>query len=66
MASWYCPDCGGRIQLDGRPWIGQPVFCPRCDADLEVVETNPLRLELTDNLLEDSWERDWQAEVQMA
>ena len=66
MAFSYCPDCGGRIQVDRRPWIGQPVFCPRCDADLEVVETSPTRLESTDNLLEDNWERDLKSEFQAA
>lgn len=56
MAVAYCLDCGGRIYLGQRPWVGQAVFCNRCDADLEVTQTNPLELDWTDNLVDEDWE----------
>jgi lysine biosynthesis protein LysW len=56
MAVAYCLDCGGRIYLGQRPWVGQAVFCSRCDADLEVIQTNPLELDWTDNLVDEEWE----------
>ncbi len=64
MAFAYCPDCAARIYLDGKPWLGQPVFCHYCDADLEVVHLNPLELDWAENVADDEWENaadvDWQ------
>ncbi len=55
MAFAYCLDCGGRIYLGRKPWVGQAAFCELCGADLEVIRINPLELELTDELADD-WE----------
>ena len=51
MAVAYCLNCGGRIYLGQRPWVGQAVFCDRCGADLEVTQVNPLDLDWTDALV---------------
>lgn len=40
-----CPDCGEKITLRGSIHIGREVVCPNCDAELEVVETDPLELD---------------------
>ena len=40
-----CPDCGEEITLRGNIRLGQEVVCPHCDAELEVVETDPLELD---------------------
>lgn len=40
-----CPDCGEEISLRGTIRIGQEVICPHCDAELEVVETEPVELD---------------------
>ena len=53
MAVAYCLNCGGRIYLGQRPWVGQAVFCDRCGADLEVTQVNPLDLDWTDVLVDD-------------
>jgi lysine biosynthesis protein LysW len=53
MAVAYCMDCGDRIYLGRRPWVGQAVFCHRCGADLEVTRVNPLELDWTDNLVDE-------------
>ena len=40
-----CPDCGDRIPLQGLIRIGRKVICPNCDAELEVIETDPVELD---------------------
>ena len=40
-----CPDCGARIRLPGTIQIGRPITCPNCDAELEVIETDPVELD---------------------
>ena len=40
-----CPDCGGKVTLQGAVRIGRRVRCPNCEADLEVVETIPVELD---------------------
>jgi len=52
MAVAYCLDCGTRIYLGRKPWIGQPVFCDSCGTDLEVTRVNPLEIDWTDNLVD--------------
>jgi hypothetical protein len=74
MAFAYCPDCGGRLYVGKRPWVGQPVSCDRCDADVEVTQVNPLVVDWSDNLQDEavqasaseSWERDWRLYRQTA
>jgi lysine biosynthesis protein LysW len=55
MAFAYCPDCAGRIYLGRKPWVGQPVTCDFCDADLEVVELNPPALDWADGGDDEDW-----------
>ena len=40
-----CPDCGEKITLRDPVELGQLVTCPNCEAELEVVETNPVELD---------------------
>jgi lysine biosynthesis protein LysW len=58
MAFAYCPDCAERIYLGSHPWVGQPITCDRCDADLEVTDLKPPVLDLTDDLLSEDWVED--------
>ena len=58
MAFAYCLDCGGRIYLGRRPWVGQSAFCDQCLADLEVTSVRPLTLDWTDDLAADDREED--------
>lgn len=48
-----CPDCGEKIAIRGTIRIGQEVICPNCDAELEIVETEPVEL---DWAYEDDWD----------
>jgi lysine biosynthesis protein LysW len=45
VVSATCPDCGKVIRLRGRVRMGQEVTCPHCDAELEVIETDPVELD---------------------
>ena len=40
-----CPDCGEKITLVGEIRLGKQVVCPNCEAELEVVETEPVELD---------------------
>jgi lysine biosynthesis protein LysW len=57
MAFAYCPDCSARIYLGRKPWIGQPITCDYCEADLAVVQVNPPRLDWSDG--------DWEEEPEL-
>jgi lysine biosynthesis protein LysW len=50
MASAYCPDCDEKIVLNPKPQIGKRFKCSNCDAELEVIGTDPLELD---------WAYDW-------
>ena len=43
-----CPDCGERITLKGRIYLGRSAICPNCDAELQVTSTSPLELDWRD------------------
>jgi alpha-aminoadipate carrier protein LysW len=43
----YCPECEAVIDVeDDDVEEGQKLDCPECGAELEVVNTNPLELEV--------------------
>jgi alpha-aminoadipate carrier protein LysW len=43
----YCPECEAAIDVeDDDVEEGQKLDCPECGAELEVVNTNPLELEV--------------------
>ena len=54
MAFAYCPDCGVRIYLGRKPWLGQPAMCDHCEADLEVTRVNPPILDWVDNVQDEA------------
>ncbi len=62
MAFAYCPDCAARLYLGRSPWLGQPVTCDHCDAELEIINLRPPELDWTDELLD----TDWRPEVEIA
>lgn len=64
MAFAYCPECGGRVYVGRKPWLGQPVGCEQCEADLEVVEVHPLTLDWEEGeLADDDWVTDRSVEM---
>ena len=43
----YCPECEAAIDVDAEDVEeGRRLDCPECGAELEVVNTNPLELEV--------------------
>ena len=45
MKESKCPLCGEKIKVGVKPWIGQKIECPACDAVLEVVGLKPFSLD---------------------
>jgi len=64
MAFAYCVDCGGRIYLGRRPWVGQPAYCEECGADLEVTSINPPQVEWADDLVDAEPEQEMDLEYE--
>jgi RNA polymerase-binding transcription factor DksA len=56
MTVAYCLDCGGRIYLGRRPWVGQAAYCERCGSDLEVTKVSPLTVDWIDDLVDEDSE----------
>ena len=56
-----CPDCGARIAVQSPVQVGQQVRCPNCDAELEVIDTNPVELDWVyeDEENDDDEDEDW-------
>ena len=40
-----CADCGQAIRLESEILLGRQVTCPNCDAQLQVIETAPVKLD---------------------
>jgi alpha-aminoadipate carrier protein LysW len=41
-----CPECEASIDVGDEPEEGQRIDCPECKAELEVVNTNPVELDV--------------------
>ena len=56
-----CPDCGARIAVQSPVRVGQQVRCPNCDAELEVIDTNPVELDWVyeDEESDEDEDEDW-------
>jgi lysine biosynthesis protein LysW len=53
----HCPECEAVVEVDAdEVEEGQLVNCPECGAELEVVNTNPIELDLAED--EDMEEED--------
>jgi lysine biosynthesis protein LysW len=46
MASTQCSECDEEIEIPGRARLGQKIICSHCGAQLEVVATDPLEVEI--------------------
>lgn len=40
-----CPECDSRLYFERRLDVGEVIVCPECETSLEVLSTNPLRLD---------------------
>ncbi len=51
-----CPECEAQIDVGDEVEEGQTLDCPECGAELEVVNTNPLELDVVlDEEEEEAW-----------
>ena len=59
-AKAICPSCGEWVNLLDHPKIGQKITCLECEADLEVIEVNPVELDWAymEEELDDDWDND--------
>ena len=61
MSIAICPSCGDDIKLRGNVRIGQIVLCPYCEAELEVIDLDPVELDWA--YVEEDWDdEDWEEE----
>jgi lysine biosynthesis protein LysW len=58
MASTQCSECDEEIEIAGRPRLGQKVMCNHCGAQLEVIATDPLEVEIAQEEDDDLWDED--------
>jgi alpha-aminoadipate/glutamate carrier protein LysW len=45
----YCPECEAAIEVEDDVEEGVTLDCPDCGAELEVVGTNPIELNIVSN-----------------
>ena len=55
----YCPECEAPIEVEDGIEEGQRVDCPECGAELEVVNTNPLELDVVSTEEEGEGQGTW-------
>ena len=48
-----CPECGAEVAFPRSPLNGEVVTCAGCGVELEVISTNPIRVELAPEVEED-------------
>jgi alpha-aminoadipate carrier protein LysW len=51
--SSVCPECDAGVPFVRPPLAGEVCVCPECTAELEVVGTDPVRLEVAPEVEED-------------
>lgn len=56
MERAYCPDCDGRIVFNAPPRVGKRLTCPHCDADLEVIDLDPVELDWAYDESDEDWD----------
>lgn len=58
MVSVTCLDCEKSFYLNYQPIEGQIINCPHCEAELEVINADPLELDFyfEDAETDDEWE----------
>jgi lysine biosynthesis protein LysW len=60
MLAASCPECEAKINFDSPLEVGERVFCPECDIELEVISAKPMTLDYA--LDDEDWEEDWDEE----
>lgn len=53
MSELLCVECEGQIDVEDNLLLGEILECPDCGAELEVVSTEPVKIELAPEVEED-------------
>jgi alpha-aminoadipate carrier protein LysW len=53
MSAPVCPECGGNVEIPANAMQHELIPCPDCGAELEIVNLNPVALELAPEVQED-------------
>jgi alpha-aminoadipate carrier protein LysW len=62
MLTGICPDCDGEVRVSSDVEIGDYVSCPECGVELEILETDPLELDIVQEEDEEDYydeEEEW-------
>lgn len=65
MTVTHCPDCKQEIELWPLLQVGEELLCPHCEADLVVVNLEPVELDWAYVLPaedDEEWDDDWDGE----
>jgi alpha-aminoadipate carrier protein LysW len=54
-----CPECDAAIEIENDIEEGQRLDCPECGVELEVVNTNPVELDVVASVEEEEEEGNW-------
>ena len=55
----HCPECEAVIEVEDDVEEGATLDCPECGAELEVVNTNPMELDVVSSEEEEEEEEAW-------
>jgi alpha-aminoadipate carrier protein LysW len=55
----FCPECEAALDVEDDVEEGQRLDCPECGAELEVVNTNPLEIEVVSTTEEGEDQGTW-------
>lgn len=55
----HCPECESVIDVGDEIEEGQTLDCPECGAELEIVNTSPLELDVVSDEDEEEEEQAW-------
>jgi alpha-aminoadipate carrier protein LysW len=58
MPTGICPECDGEVRVSIDAEIGDCVSCPECSVELEILETDPLELDVMQEDEEDYLEEE--------
>jgi alpha-aminoadipate carrier protein LysW len=53
MAQIDCNECGGQVVVGGDVMLGEILQCPDCGVELEVIQLDPLLIEMAPEIEED-------------
>lgn len=48
-----CVECGGEVTFEDTPLVGEIVSCPDCGVELEVINDNPVEIDVAPEVEED-------------